>query len=119
MGERIRKAREEKSLSQAQLAQLIGVKSGAVISNWEKDLNKPDAEKMVSLCEALHITASYLLDYYGKSTPPASDSQERRLLDAFRQLNPEGREKVLVYADDIVSSGKYVKTDSQERVKLA
>ena len=66
LGERIRFAREQKGFLQGELAKLIGVKSSGVISNWENDLNKPDAEKIVRLCSVLDISASYLLDYYGK-----------------------------------------------------
>ena len=115
LGDRIRKAREDMGLSQGNLAQLIGVKSGAVISNWEKGLNKPDAEKLVSLCEALHVTASYLLDFYGKTSDPEQQAERRttpkelRLLSTYRQLHSEGQDKLLSYADDLLSTGKYIK----------
>ncbi|MCI8464897.1 MAG: helix-turn-helix domain-containing protein [Lachnospiraceae bacterium] len=67
LGERIKYAREAKGLLQQDLAKQIGVKSSGVISNWEKNLNKPDAEKIVKLCEVLDISTSFLLDYHGKS----------------------------------------------------
>lgn len=82
MGERIRTAREKKGIFQSQLATLIGVKSAGVISNWEKDLNKPDAEKIVRLCQALDVSASYLLDYYETKKSPGTDEstpEERRI----------------------------------------
>lgn len=69
MGERIRKAREAKGLLQSQLAELVPVKSGSVISNWEKNINKPDADKIVRLCQILDLSLSYLLDYYGETAP--------------------------------------------------
>ena len=75
LGERIRFAREQKGLLQSDLAKLINVKSSGVISNWEKDLNKPDAEKIVRLCSVLNISASYLLDYYGKPDMEFSSSE--------------------------------------------
>lgn len=34
------------------------------------------------------------------------------LYTAMNQLNDQGQEKVLEYADDLVSSGKYIKSDS-------
>lgn len=40
--------------------------------------------------------------------------QETCLIYAFRALNPEGQEKLLDYADDLVQSGKYIKSDSSE-----
>ena len=76
LGERIKYARESKGYLQSQLAKLIGVKSGGVISNWEQDLNKPDAEKIVRLCNILDVSASFLLDYYGKSTFEFSAEEE-------------------------------------------
>ena len=63
LGERIKTARESKGYLQSDLAKLIGVKSSGVISNWEKDLNKPDAEKIVKICEVL------------RPAPPSSPSR--------------------------------------------
>lgn len=93
LGERIKTARETKGYLQSDLAKLIGVKSSGVISNWEKDLNKPDAEKIVKICEVLDVSASFLLNYYGKSafecTPP-----EQSLLKKYRALDQHGKEMV-------------------------
>ena len=36
--------------------------------------------------------------------------EERSLLKLFRQLNDEGQEKLTDYADDLVQSGKYIKS---------
>lgn len=94
LGERIREAREQKALLQSQLAELIGAKSSAVISNWEKDLNKPDADKIVKLCRALSVSASYLLDYYGgvatEMSPP-----EAELVSIYRSLNSQTQELLI------------------------
>ena len=51
IGSRIRKYREERGLSQKQLAELIGVKNNRV-SNWEQGLNRPDADILAALCRA-------------------------------------------------------------------
>lgn len=39
---------------------------------------------------------------------------ELKLLSLYRDLNLEGQEKLLDYADDLVSSGKYIKSDPYE-----
>lgn len=93
LGERIRFAREQKGLLQSDLAKLINVKSSGVISNWEKDLNKPDAEKIVRLCSVLDISASYLLDYYGKPDIEFS-SAEINHVKKYRDLDDHGKELV-------------------------
>lgn len=44
----IKKARESNNLSQTELSVLIGIKSSSgIISNRERTLNKPDAEKNI------------------------------------------------------------------------
>lgn len=101
LGERIRYAREQKGLLQSELAKLINVKSSGIISNWEKDLNKPDAERIVRLCSALDISASYLLDYYGKSDDTFS-VPEINHIKKYRDLDDHGKEMV-----DIILEKEY------------
>lgn len=93
LGERIKTARESKGYLQSDLAKLIGVKSSGVISNWEKDLNKPDAEKIVKICEVLNVSVSFLLNYYGKSSFEFTPS-EQSLIEKYRLLDPYGQETI-------------------------
>lgn len=101
MGERIRLSREKKGLLQAQLAQMIGVKSSGVISNWEKDINKPDGEKMISLCEALDISLSFLLDYYGPKKSPSTaeaapgDDLSEQIMKYVQRMSTEQKQALL------------------------
>lgn len=96
LGERIKYARESKELLQSDLAKLVGVKSSAVISNWEKDINKPNADKIVELCNVLDISLSFLLDYYGKSSNDVTSS-EFSLIKKYRfisERSPDGAKVV-------------------------
>lgn len=93
MGERIREARIRKEIYQSKLAELVGVKSAAVISNWEKDINKPDADKIVKLCEVLGVSASYLLDYSGNGDFSA-EPHEIEYIKKYRFLDDYGKEAV-------------------------
>lgn len=94
LGERIKKARENLGISQAELANLIEVKaSSGVISNWERDLNKPDAEKIIKLCEVLKVSASYLLDYYGNSEFQCTISEQEHI-KKLRALDAYGKKAV-------------------------
>lgn len=105
LGERIRYAREQKGYLQGELAKLINVKSSGVISNWENNLNKPDAEKIVRLCDVLDISASFLLDYYGKTSFNLTPSEEEHV-KKYRALDPHGQETV-----------SYILNRETERVK--
>lgn len=93
LGDRIKCARESRGYYQSELAQLVGVKSSGVISNWEKGLNKPDADKIVRLCEALGVSASYLLDYYGNPISGLAPS-ESSFMASYRSLSPAARSHV-------------------------
>ncbi len=97
LGERIRTARDAKGLKQSELAALIEVKSAGVISNWEKDINKPDAEKIIKLCEVLDISASYLLDYYGNTVDVTFEEQEH--IKKYRPVDPYSKKVVSAVLD--------------------
>ena len=53
-------------MSQKELAEAISTKEesfgNTTISNWENNLNKPDADTIASLCKVLNIDANFLLE---------------------------------------------------------
>lgn len=55
LGERIKELRLEKGLSQAQLANAIGVSQKA-IDYWERNINEPKASYIVALVKFFEIT---------------------------------------------------------------
>lgn len=115
LGKRIKKARENAGLMQSQLASDIGVKSAGVISNWETDKSKPDADKIVSLCSALGVSCSYLLDYYGSTEV---NSSELSLLNKCRQLDEIDLAKVDGFIDGLLSDEKYKKDSSLSEMAI-
>lgn len=62
LGSNIRKFRQEKNLKQEDLANKLG-KSTSVISNWEKGINRPDADTIGQICKILSITPNELFDW--------------------------------------------------------
>ncbi|MBE6925006.1 MAG: helix-turn-helix transcriptional regulator [Ruminococcaceae bacterium] len=81
IGSRIRKYREGRGINQKQLAQMIGV-SNSRISNWEQGLNRPDADILASICRALEVSPSQLLDV--NLAPNELSEQEQKVLQAYR-----------------------------------
>lgn len=69
MGEKILKLRKARQWNQEDLAEQVGVTRQAV-SRWESDSAKPDAEKVIALCDLFGISADYLLrdSYAGEVT---------------------------------------------------
>lgn len=60
MGEKILSMRKARGWSQEELAERIGVSRQAV-SRWESDSAKPDADKIVAICDLFGVSADYLL----------------------------------------------------------
>ena len=86
LGSRIKEARINKGLKQDELAIMIGEKPKGVLSNWENDKNKPNAEQIIRLCHVLEVNPSYLLDFHEKTNVSLSLS-EMRLVDLYRSLD--------------------------------
>lgn len=59
-GDIIRNARKAAGLTQRQLSQQLGV-SNTSVSNWEKNLSKPDADMIQKLCGILRLQPN---DFY-------------------------------------------------------
>ena len=60
MGEKILALRKARGWSQEELADQIGVTRQAV-SRWESDSAKPDADRIIDLCDLFGVSADYLL----------------------------------------------------------
>ncbi len=120
IGSRIKVARREKKLTQEQLAQQCGVTKGA-ISNYENDVSTPDVEKLSAIMECLGVDPNYIYqDFFlqNKNTPapPSGEAgvltaeELSRISAAMAQMNEEGRERVVEYAEDLAAAGRYKKT---------
>ena len=118
LGERIKESREKLGMSQAELANAIKIKaSSGVISNWERDLNKPDAEKIIKRCQILKLSASYLLDYYG-STGFETTLSEQLHIKKYRQLDTYGKKAVEQLTDNEYTRVKEQTAQAEERERL-
>ena len=95
VGERIRNARIERGLTQAQLAKRLGVTSGAV-GQWEIGRDLPRAERLADLAAALKLSVDVLLGIRPPvaALPDAPPPEELVLLAEARQLGVDLRRVV-------------------------
>ena len=114
IGTRLKESREKKGLLQSELAKLIGVKSAGVISNWEQDVCKPDANKMVKICQVLGISLSYLLNYYGTEKAPSLSDEAMKLATDYDDLDRHGKRMVRLVTDE-----EMARRDEEDRQKQA
>lgn len=89
-GEKIRAARMEIKITQVQLAQMIGEKSGTVINNWETSTSRPSVDKIPKICQALHISPDLLFDVTGDNP----SIEEMALIHKYRDLDSFGKNAV-------------------------
>lgn len=117
LGERIKKARKEKKLSQAQLGSELGV-SGSMIGQYENNLRNPKLETVQRIAAALDVDVNWLMNGYTlderrqamidyAKNRRVEVQAEKQILDGLRLLNAEGKIKIADYIDDLVKSGKY------------
>ena len=68
IGERITSLRNERNISQGQIAKALNVSRQAV-SKWENDLSSPDTLNLIKLADLLNTDVEYLAT--GNSLPPS------------------------------------------------
>ena len=85
----------------------------STISRYENGLQEPMVSTVKKIAIFFNVDPSELLGYSSSENPKSIDnfpsSELQKLSSLLSQLNAEGREKLLDYADDLVSSGKYTK----------
>ena len=60
LGNRLRKLRQDKGLTQTELANIIGTKK-TTISNYETGYSSPDYETLIKLADFFEVSTDYLL----------------------------------------------------------
>ncbi len=92
LGERIKNARERAGMYQGKLAAMLDLTSGRIISNWENNIARPDADNLVKLCRALNVSAAYILGY--DSGSDTLTERENDHLKRYRSLDSHGKDMV-------------------------
>lgn len=67
IGDRIRELRRKERLTQSQLAQKIGVSTGA-IGLWEVNKREPDANMLLKLSKVFDVPVDYILENEERNT---------------------------------------------------
>ena len=90
IGEFISSQRKMKNLTQAALAEKLGITDRAV-SNWERGKGLPDVSLMLDLCEIFGITVNELLSGEEISMENSNQKNEQLLLDMAKELEQKNK----------------------------
>lgn len=81
-GELIKKRREKLNLTQAELAEIMGLKETSSISAWERGTAKLNTDKLFTLAQALKVDVGY---FFGEVGEKCSED-EKDLLMTYRKM---------------------------------
>lgn len=107
--ERIRYYRESAGLTQDEVAKKINVTPQAVYKYEKGIVSNIPLDKIELLANLFSVSPSVLAGWEDCPKKEIIPPDEAELLALHRQLNDEGQSKLLSYADDLVSSSKYIK----------
>ena len=112
MKEKLEALLKDRGMRPSQLAQAAGLGTSTVDDILKGKTNELNigVDKMLKIASVLGVSVELL---YGRNEPKSlyapPEPRERQLLDHFRSLNEEGKEKALDYLGDLVDTGKYKK----------
>lgn len=124
---RLKELRDSLGLTQAEFGKSIGI-AKSTYNNYETGIRDPKSDFWIAVAQKYGVTIDYLMGFSDNPYPISArkksasivedtpddglNDTELRLMTLYRELNPEGQEKLLDLADDLVASGKYIKSDS-------
>lgn len=93
--EKLEKLVRERNLTMNKLAKNAGF-SQANTDRWKKG-SMPNTDALIKICKYLNVSADYLLDL-DETPPPELTDQEEKLLEHFRQCNPDIQKSIILLA---------------------
>lgn len=101
IGQYLRERRTAVGWSQTQVAELLGV-TFQQVQKYERGINRLPANRIPLLAEALGFNPNVLLvKGLGREDKQESVDQALRLLKLFNQLEPEDRQSVIEFAENL------------------
>ncbi len=103
---RLRKLREERGLSQTDLAKMTGLQPSA-ISHFETERRSPSFDNLRRLGDALNVSVDYLTGRLESATPsgPVAD----RVLRSFSVMSTADQEALAAMAEALAAKSRHTK----------
>ena len=103
-GKFISQKRKEKSLTQEQLAEKLGV-SNKTVSKWETGKCMPDYSVVKTLCDELEITVAELMDGEKSEERSVRTYDEEQIMDLLKKTQNLEKQKELLYGILLIVMG--------------
>lgn len=108
LGERIKRLRQERDWSQAQLGQKLGVHQKQV-SGYERDVHVPSTDLLIRLAEALDVSLDYLVSgSRGESERiEVADRELIRHMEAIDKLPEKDKEAIKAVLESFILKHRF------------
>lgn len=126
-GESLVTIRSAKGISRKDFAEQLQIPY-TTLRNYETDQREPGHKLLIRMATLLDVSVDELIGYQPQNKTVSStldeavleaDPLRSTLLHNFDQLNQEGQERLAETSDDMVRSGKYIKSDTSGVCKEA
>ncbi len=98
LNERIRELREERNISQRQLADRLGFERYTV-SNWEQGRTEPNVRQLTALADFFEVSTDYLMCRANElgivEVTNALPPQQKELLGLFERMSQQDRNRIV------------------------
>lgn len=113
LGDRVRKLREGRNMTQTELSEILGMKTYTTVSKWEKNENFPKGKDLKKLAEIFNVTSDYLLGLtVDKLKKITTQNEKTEIISIYDQLEEPRQEKVLDFAKKQLEEQKNSKASS-------
>lgn len=118
--EKLNELKKKRGLTNLQLSQMTGITISTIDKITSGNNTNPKLRTIEALCKALGCTLNDLVYDIEHSNEQKNahividESDKQKLLHNYEKLNDTGKEKLLEYAEDLVFSGRYVKSNTQD-----
>lgn len=100
-GERLEYLRNEKGLTQKELAKNLEMSSG-MISSYERGVSLPDVEQLKRMCDFFNVSPEYFLCYTNSPLPINQKDRSKYHFLYEKELTPEMKKDVDVYIEFLI-----------------
>ena len=115
IGAKLTRLMKELGTNANELSKNAGVPAATIYSLIRRDASKVDIDSLIKIARTLGVSADYFCsdDIVIETNQPSSflSKNETILLKAYRELNPEGQQRLLERANELQDLGYSLKRD--------
>ena len=115
IGERIRRLRKDRHMTQEELAHMLGLQKSAIAKYEKGRVSNIKKATLLKMAEILEVSPSYLIEEYAVREEP----ETALLMEYYHRLNRKGKNKALDNLYDLTQIPAYQAQAGEEELPLS